>query len=58
MWNPFKKKSWTKVNIALAFLSGAAASDAKPEHIKEATKHYYNKWYNDQGTIPNKLDKN
>ena len=57
MWNPFKKKSWTKVKIGLAFLDGVVASDAKPEHIKTATKAIYNDWYNDQGKIPNKLDK-
>lgn len=56
-WNPFKKDSWRWAKVTIALVSGAVGSDAKPHHIKTATKAYYDKWYNDQGKIPNKLDK-
>ena len=57
MWNPFKKSSWQKVKLILALGEAAQANNMKPEHVKTAVDYYYNQWKNDQGKIPNKLDK-
>ena len=51
MWNPFKKSSWEKVKLALAFGEAAQANNLKPEHIHTAVKYYADKVKNDQGVI-------
>ena len=51
MWNPFKKKSWQKVKLILAFGEAAQANNMKPEHVHKAVKYYYDQWDHDQGKV-------